>query len=190
MPLSEDAAAAFDRWRIRHDAKAKAASGLQSDAFGKQPGLSLRIALIMEHLFWAAPEEGAEPAGISLAAVDRAIRLIDGWVTPHLDRVLADAGTPKADTRATALARWLLKQRLARFNASHLRRLSFQHLAGLRLAKDMDEACAKLADAGWIRPAGVRAGAAKAARARTSRSIRGFMKYRERRQIRSISADR
>ncbi|MFZ1109504.1 MAG: DUF3987 domain-containing protein [Rhodomicrobium sp.] len=151
LPLSEDAAAAFDRWRIRHDAKAKAASGLQSDALGKQPGLCLRIALIMEHIFWAAREEGAEPTGISLVAVDRAIRLIDGWVTPHLDRVLADAGTPKADTRAMALARWLLKQRLARFNASHLRRLSFQHLAGMRLAKDMDEACAELADAGWIR---------------------------------------
>ena len=96
-----------------------------------------------------------------MAAINRAIRLVDGWVTPHLDRVLADAGMPKADTRAMALARWLLKQRLVRFNASHVRRLDFQHLAGLRLAKDMDEACAELADAGWIRPAGVRAGAGK-----------------------------
>jgi hypothetical protein len=161
LPLAEAAADALQRWRVELHRRAQDAHGLYGDALGKQPGLALRLANVIEHLLWAAGSGGAEPSEIGAAAIGQAIRVVDGWVTPHLERVLGLAGVPKADAAAETLARWLLKRRCERFNASHVRRNEHRDLGGLRLSREMDEACAELVEAGWIRAASVRAGGGK-----------------------------
>lgn len=148
--LSAAAANAFQIWRLRHYQTMEAADGLYADALGKQFGTVLRIALILEYLDWAASGADTEPAEIGITSLSKAVHIVDKWVTPHLVRVLGNAAMPKIDSNAAQLARWLLKQQPERFNASKLRRKETQTLAQLRIAKDMDDACAALVEANWI----------------------------------------
>src|SRR5829696_128526 len=49
-PLADDAADTFDQWRKKHSEIE--ASGALASAFGKAPGHLLRLALVLEHLWW------------------------------------------------------------------------------------------------------------------------------------------
>ena len=155
LPLEREAANDFDTWRIIHYVERHGITGLYADALGKQPGKVLRIASMLEHLWWAASARNNEPAEISCESVHNAMALIDGWVTPHLQRVLGEAIIPKADHGAAALARWLVKQdgrTFRTFNASHVRRN--ENLPGLASGPEMDEACSELVNAKWIQRIG------------------------------------
>ena len=122
LPLTEDGAATFQLWRLELDKNTRGATGLYAEALGKYGGNLLRIACVLEHLNWAASEESRCPETISTATLNVAMRLLDEWAKPHLVRVLGEAGSPRVDTNAATLARYLLSKPCEKFNASIVRR--------------------------------------------------------------------
>jgi hypothetical protein len=87
------------------------------------------------------------------------MRLLDEWAKPHLVRVLGEAGSPRVDTNAATLARYLLSKPCEKFNASIVRRKA--KLAGLEAGPEMDGACEELLEAAWIQSCGKRQGSHK-----------------------------
>ncbi len=159
VPLSREAFERFSQWRETTMAVGREASGLHASWWGKSYGKVLRIALVLELLFWAERPVGDEPAEVTLDTVELAIELFDDWLLPQANRVFRLA-TPKPEDAATQLlAKWILKRRPQRFNASSLRR-DPDPTAPSMSGQQMDRACKELLDAGWIRPARRRTGRA------------------------------
>ncbi len=85
----------WQEWREEHHAESKSASGLVASALGKMPGQVLRLALVLELLWWAAGPEGtAEPDQVSARALRTALDLIDNYLKPMSTRVLGEAVLP------------------------------------------------------------------------------------------------
>ena len=155
VPLSEAAAAQFEAYVVESKVRAKSASGLLNGALGKVPAHVLRLALVLEYLGWSEAGFRREPVKIGETAMLGAIGLVDGYFLPMARRVFGEAAIPEQDRRAMLLARWIDETKPARFNARETRR----SMGGpLRDPKHMEQACEALAQAGWIRPAGVRSG--------------------------------
>lgn len=148
-PLADDAAALFDEWRREH--AAVEVSGAMASAFGKAPGHLLRLALVVDHLWWAGSAGyAAPPSWISCRAVSAAAALIEDYFKPTAERVFGDAALPEADRLAATVARWILKERPDVVNARDLRRKA--RLPGLREADKVKIALAALVEADWLRP--------------------------------------
>jgi hypothetical protein len=160
LPLNLKAANAFQHWWEGEHSKAIAAvSGVLAEAYNKMSGGALRIALALEYIWWATAQNvSPEPKVVSEKAIGHALIIVDQWAKPMAGRVLAEASIPLSQQRATTLARWVLATKPERFNARTVLRKHRGQLPGIRETKDMDEACAALVDAGWLRPAGTREG--------------------------------
>jgi len=170
IPVSDEGSAAFEVWWTGvHDAATKAASGMLAEAYGKMNGGVLRIALLFEYLAWASADHGTnlEPRHVSLASIRSAIDFVESWAKPMARRVFAEVSVPLADRNAAVLARYLLNERPTAVNARQLRLTKKSALPGIRDAKAMDEACAALCDANWLRPVFTRAGDIKGRRAKS-----------------------
>jgi hypothetical protein len=152
--LDDDAANLFQQWRFDHF-YSQPDSALLKGHFGKMPGLVLRLALVLEFLWWTL-EAMPEPQTVSLAAIEAAAGLVDEYFKPMALRVFGDAAIPKGDKLAAQLGRWLVRTKRARFNTRHARRTPDG--PGIRDAGDMNQAIEVLVDAGWIEPAGERSG--------------------------------
>jgi hypothetical protein len=166
LMLTDSAAALFETWWSgSHDRDTRAENGILAETFGKFDGIALRIALNIELLKWAIRREAIDrlprPATISRETMEAAMFFVDSWCKPMARRVLSEASVPVADKNAATLARWLLKEQPERFNARTVRLTKKAALPGIREAGEMDEACATLTEAGWIRVAGERQGAAE-----------------------------
>lgn len=155
MPLSEGAIAAFQTWRVDHDAETGDAIGMLAGAYGKMPGLVLRLALILEHLRWAT-EGTQEPQEISAAALCFSCELINSYFKPIANGVFRGISRPKSDRDAATLASWIRKNRIRQFNAKEVRRTA--NLPGLKESAAMMSAIEVLKDAHWIIPTGTREG--------------------------------
>jgi hypothetical protein len=84
------------------------AGGLLRSAFGKARGLALRLALVLEYLWWCAADGILPPpSGITPAALAAAIHLVGNYFLPMAERVYGDAGAPEIDRNAATLARWI-----------------------------------------------------------------------------------
>jgi putative DNA primase/helicase len=128
-----------------------------ASSLGKMPGQALRIALVLELMWWAAGPEGtAEPEQISGAALGAALDLIETYFKPMLTRVLGEAALPLVDRHAAVLARAILNRRAERINARQVRR--DWRLPGLREAPAVAAAIGALEEAGWLIAAGAREG--------------------------------
>jgi hypothetical protein len=147
----------FQEWREQHYAASQSASGLMASALGKMPGQALRLALALELVWWAAgPSDKAEPDEVSAEALGAALDLIELYFKPMLTRVLGEAALPQVDRQAAVLAHAILSRRAERINARQIRR--DWRLPSLREASAVDAAIGALAEAGWLIPAGGRAG--------------------------------
>jgi hypothetical protein len=156
--LAPDAADEFAAWweRKQWDTHQNAA-GRIAGAIGKLSGVSLRLAQTLEFLTWAwSGSNEPEPPTIGIRAVSDAMRIVDEWVRPTLDRVFAEAALPQAHRDAMAVARWLQKHRPERINATASRRSA--GFTGPKDPKALDEALEVLVDANWLRPCGSRQG--------------------------------
>lgn len=143
---AEDALEAFAR---EIAARAADASGVYAGMLGKARGHALRLALVLEFMWWCGAAETAEPAVISERAVLAAAGLMDGYFIVMAERVCGDAAIPVAERQAMALARFLRKRGAPSFNARDVRR----DIGGaLRETAAMDAACATLVEAGLILP--------------------------------------
>jgi hypothetical protein len=125
-------------------------------AYGKAGGHALRLALVLEFLWWAiAPTNVSGPTEISERAMSAAIDLVQNYFIPMARRALAEASIPPDDQKAMVLVRYLRQHGLASFNASTER----AKVGGiLRDSKAMIAACQALCHAGLIRPRFQRSG--------------------------------
>ena len=133
-------------------------SGMVASWLGKQRGVALRIALVLEHLWWSAECKEGEPFEVSARALMKAHRLIDSYFFPMMLKTLGVAEMPLEDRRAELLLRLLKRKKLTRFNARAIKRGGAGPLGALGAAGAFDEACRVLEEACLIRRTGTRAG--------------------------------
>ena len=124
-------------------------------SMAKMPGYVVRLALVLEYLWWA-PNGGAEPTTITRKAVTAAAHLVDDYFKPMAERVYGDASLPEKERMATALSRWIVQQPATSFNARDARRSG--NLTGIRTTTQMNMAIEELSEAGWIRATPARQG--------------------------------
>jgi hypothetical protein len=153
-PEGEDLLEVFGKETV---GQAHDATGPMAAVFSKARGHALRLATVIEFLWWCGGESGdAEPDRIGHAAVAAAIDLMRDYFIPMAERVFGDASIPFADRLGMTLARHLKRIGVRSFNARDLRR----KIGGdLRAASEMETACKLLVEANLIRPQLARRGA-------------------------------
>ena len=104
MRLSTAAADDFQKWRGSHHDRSAATSGMIASAWGKMPGLVLRLSLVFELGVWATSPLGTpEPTEVSHKALLHAIGFVEDYLKPMTERVYGDAAVPGAERHATTL---------------------------------------------------------------------------------------
>ena len=138
-------------------------SGIFSGALGKARGHALRLATVIEFLWWCGTPGVQEPQIISAKAMMASAGLLDGYFIPMAERVHGDAAIPVAERGAMILGRYLKRNGLVTFNARDVRR----EIGGaLRETPAMNAACEVLIEAGLLRPQFSRAGENKGRQAK------------------------
>jgi hypothetical protein len=152
LPFASAAADALQEYRTQVAELESEASGLFLSWIGKLPGTVVRVATILEHLYWVGDREGGmPPQEISDRAAVAAIAFLDSYALPMARRAFGDAGQPLADRDAVAIARWIMAQTPIpeAINLPDLRR---HHAPIGRDAERYDAAFSELADVNWVRP--------------------------------------
>lgn len=149
VKLTEDAEDELEEFARQMQLLGGDAYGPYASTVGKARGHVLRLAGVLEYLWWSGSPVAAEPTAISADAVLAASALVADYFLPMAARVFGDASIPEVERNAMVLAKYLRKMRLPNFNARSLRR----ELSGpFRQASAMDAACEALKEAGLIRP--------------------------------------
>jgi hypothetical protein len=128
-------------------------AGVMRSACGKARGLMLRIALILDHLWWCARDGlDAPPNTVSAAAVEAAAVLVRDYLLPMAARTYGDAASTQAERNIATLARWIATVRPSEVSTRSLQRgeLPSTPLPGLKRAEDIHAACKAHIDAGWL----------------------------------------
>ena len=90
---------------------------------GKARGLSLRLALVLEMMWWCSADGiDPPPAEISLRAFVAAAHLLDDYFMPIAARVYGDAATSRQDRNAATLAQWIVQNKPDEVHVRHLQR--------------------------------------------------------------------
>lgn len=151
LMLAAGASDVFQEWRKEHAKKARATAGMVESAWGKMPGVLLRLAMILEFAAWSISPAGTpEPQEVSESMTKRAIGFIEGYLKPMADRVYADAAVSEDERLAMSLARWIAHNRPNRINTRELMRRAA--IPGLKGKQATDKAINQLVEAGWLRP--------------------------------------
>jgi Protein of unknown function (DUF3987) len=118
VPLSEAGRAELQPFVAQMKNCAADAYGPMAGAYGKAGGHALRLALVLEFLWWGlAPTDAEGPVEISERAMSAAIDLVQNYFIPMARRALAEASIPPDDQKAMVLVRYLQLQELTFFNA-------------------------------------------------------------------------
>lgn len=167
--LAPEASERLQSWVGKKREEASEEEGIWAEWLGKQAGVSLRIALILEHLSWAAesPLNQAPPDRVTLAAYQAAIDFIDGYSMPMAARTMNLATRAPEDRAAAKLARLLRKHHAREFNARDVRRNALGPVGELAKAATMTAACEVLEAAHLIRHIGGREGPTRGRNAST-----------------------
>jgi hypothetical protein len=158
LQFSEAAACAIQASREQVAEAEIAASGLFLSWLGKLPGMAVRLAAVLEHLYWCGDREGrSEPRLISERAAVAAIAFLDAYATPMARRCFGEAAMPQVDRDAIALARWIAAQKPLPdvVNARELRKSA---VLSTKEPQRYDDALSELGEAGWGRAVPTRAG--------------------------------
>jgi hypothetical protein len=123
----------------------------------------LRLALILQHLWWSAPSANSafsanSPRTITRLAMIAAMHLIDRWAGPMAKRAFGAAAASPAEADAAALATWIRRRGLNTFNTRAARRDGNGPGGRLVAPTAMSAACELLEEAGLIRRSGGRTG--------------------------------
>lgn len=154
IPLSDASIHHLEGFGAMMKRAASSAYGPLAGALGKAVVHAIRLALVIEFLWWA-DRGGVEPAEISERAMLAGIGLVDGYFAPQARRVFREASVPPEEACAIAVAKWIIASGTKRFNAREARR----RIGGpVRDAKAMDMACDMLVEAGALMPDPARAG--------------------------------
>lgn len=161
IPVSRQAIGRFEQWvNLKKQAAEADEDGVWGQWLGKQGGVALRLALVMEHLWWAAdakPGDVTGPTKISGAAMTAAMKFIDAYASPMAALALKNAAQPVEDQDALRLLRLLAQKDDAHFNARLLGRGSHGPAGRLSQPSAMTAACEVLKAAKLIRHVGERA---------------------------------
>jgi hypothetical protein len=153
-PAAQNRLVEFGRLMQRHK---QLTEGLMRSTYGKARGLALRLALVLEFLWWCA-RDGIEapPSSISDLAMKAAARWVCDYSIPMNDRTYGDAACRKADRDTATLARWIAQERPPEVHVRTLQREV--RLPGLKDAADIHGACTNLIEAGWLMSAAGKTG--------------------------------
>jgi hypothetical protein len=152
VPLADDAAARFQQWRetdylLVQDRSA----GRFAGHVGKMPSFVLRLALVLEYLWWAASTAKPEPSTISRRALVGGIGLAQHYFLPMAERCYGDAALPDAERHAAAIGRWIRRTKPTVVNARELRREHRADIPGLpNDSTKIKDALAVLVEARWL----------------------------------------
>lgn len=149
-PLTAAAADVLEAFGAEMQQVENKAHGLMKSAVGKARGQALRLALVLEYLWWSA-EDGMEPVEVDRPAVEAATHLMRRYFLPMAARVLGDAAIPVEEKDARALAQWIAVKRPEVVNVRAVREDA--HIPGLRETDRIKGACRYLVEAGWLAPA-------------------------------------
>jgi len=120
-------------------------------ALGKARGHALRLALVLELLWWCGEDGLAPPPErIGERAFAAAGLLVNDYFVPVAERVYGDAATATLDRDAATLARWIMREHPAEVHVRQLQREI--RLPGLRTADAIRAAADRLVEADWLRP--------------------------------------
>jgi hypothetical protein len=151
VPLTDEARELIEAFGGEMQDRQSAAGGLMRSSFGKARGQALRLALVLECLWWCGGEGTVPPPKhISAKAFIGAAHLISDYFMPMAERVYGDAATTKRDRNAATLARWIHSTRTKEVHIRQLQRHA--RLPGLKTAEDLREAAEALVEADWLRP--------------------------------------
>ena len=151
VPLTAEGRSLIETFAEKMQDRQRSAGGLLRAAFGKARGQALRLALVLEMLWWCG-EDGASPPPIRISprAFSTAALLIDDYFMAMAEGVYVDFAATSRDRNAAVLARWILHTRPKEM---HIRRLQREvRLPGLRTAAQIREAAEVLVGAGWLYP--------------------------------------
>jgi hypothetical protein len=159
IPLSASAADTFEQWQHDNAAVDDDASSLFKSFVGKMDGAVLRLALVCEYAGWAF-RGGSEPDEVTFDSLVASAEFVDDYAKSMAERVYGDAALPAVERLAAVLARYIVKQRMARINKRTLKQSPHKsRLPGLRNADTMNQVVEFLVDAGWLMPSPSREGA-------------------------------
>ncbi len=151
VPLAPDAADTLQAYREDNARTEDTLSGLALSHAGKAPGMALRLALVLEYLWWAAePDRDLEPSEVGLRAMQAGCAMFDGYFLPTAIRAYGDAALPKNERGAAAIARRIARDGLSKVNARLIRR--DWRLPGLTDVDDVKEALRVLEEGNWLKP--------------------------------------
>ncbi|MEM8971056.1 MAG: DUF3987 domain-containing protein [Pseudomonadota bacterium] len=161
--LTDSAADMFNEWQKESAQSESQFSGMLLSFLGKTKGLALRLALVLEHLYWVGDRPAADPPlQVSSATMAHALTFVEDYVKPMAVRVYGDAGAPVPVQHAMRIARYIVEHRPNTINLRDLR--SKVGVTALKNAKFMTAAIDVLEDHDWIAPAFDREGKARGRR--------------------------
>jgi hypothetical protein len=144
IPLRDDAADVFESFVRRLCQQEAQAHGLLKSALGKARGQALRLALVLEFLWWCGGSH-AEPTTIQRRVVEAAIDMMERYFLPMAAKVFGDAAVPTEERHARVLAGWIVKTKPEVVNVTAVR--DNARLPGLRETKHVKAACHFLVEA-------------------------------------------
>jgi Protein of unknown function (DUF3987) len=152
LPVEEAALEEFQAWREHNHEESNSVSSFEASAWGKMPGHVLRLALVLEHLWWSSGDDDTQPQTVSRAALGAAIDLVEQYFKPMLKRTFGSASQPPAERDAATLGRALKtrKPRPLTVNAREIQRK--WRLPGLNSPGRTDAAIQVLEEACWLSP--------------------------------------
>lgn len=147
LSLSIEAKEVFSTWYIKHLTKTQQEENSIKYFLGKGQGYVLRLALLLELLWWASSEY-PEPTEISLEAIKNAIELYDTYLTPMCERVYNMYYSPTYNIEARALAQWILKNKPESFILHDV--YNNGNVKYLRIKKTAEKGAERLIELNWL----------------------------------------
>ena len=103
VPFSETARSQLDDFRLQCRELEGQADGMLLSFIGKQPGFSVRLALVLALLEWAASGPQEQPHEIGANTYARAVRFCQDYAQPMARRAYAEASVSKNQVAASRL---------------------------------------------------------------------------------------
>jgi hypothetical protein len=149
VPLTDEARAMIERFGAEMQKRQSGAGGLLRSGIGKARGQALRLALVLEYLWWCGEDGMAPPpAEISARAFAAAAHLLGNYFIPMAERVYGDAAVGQKDRNAATLARWIMEVQPREVHVRQLQRSA--RLPGLATAPLIRQAAEVLIEADWL----------------------------------------
>ena len=141
----------IEKFGVEMQERQSTAGGPLRSAIGKARGQVLRLALVLEFLWWCGRGGTTAPSReIGARAFAAAAMMIADYFAQMAERVYGDAAASQPERSAATLARWIVAEQPAELHVRNLQRSG--RLPGLRTAEQIRAAADALVEADWLRP--------------------------------------